>query len=151
MSDGSWSFRIACTRPFRYRRPPQTQMSCRLHESHGSRTDTGEDRVMVVVLARHKPCGYMCLFTNSIVLLKNLVPSDLLFSNARQILLDFRRPVHQYALHQPIEVAFSRAKRLCSRLVMNNLLQQADQRCLPVANRFDNLSRARGEAPIAPQ
>ncbi len=65
--------------------------------------------------------------------------------------LYFRQAVHLHALHLAIQTACSRAKRLFSRLVVNNLLQQADYRCLPVADSLHNLSRARGEAPIAPE
>ncbi len=61
ISGGSWSYRIACTRPFRLRPPPRIQMSCRSHESHETRTDTGEGRVIVLTLACHKPRKQLCL------------------------------------------------------------------------------------------
>ena len=61
MSDGSRSYRIACTGPFRYRPPPQTHMPCRPLESHESRTNTGEGRVMVVTLACHNAREHMSL------------------------------------------------------------------------------------------
>ncbi len=63
MSAGSLSYRIACTRPFRYRPPPQTQMSCRSHESHETPTNTGDGRVMLVNLACHKPREQLCLLS----------------------------------------------------------------------------------------
>ncbi len=59
--DGSWSYRIACTRLFRFRPLPQIQTSCRSHESHETPTDTGEGRTMVVTFACHKPLEQLCL------------------------------------------------------------------------------------------
>ena len=61
MSDGTWLYRIACTRPFRFRPPPQTQMSCRSPESHETPTDTEDDRLMVVALACHMLREQLCL------------------------------------------------------------------------------------------